>query len=183
MFLPYKEKVQTTLNKLEYEKWDAAISLICKKYEAKKKIFTCGNGGSASTASHYIVDWNKMSQVHNGVALNGICLNDNIGLITAYANDIGYEVVFAEQLKFSGDSDDLLIVVSGSGNSPNILAALNTARYLDMETIAVVGFDGGVASQIADITVHVPIDDMQISEDLHLMFGHMVMKKLCNLRT
>ena len=181
MFQTYTEKLKKVMSEINISDWDNAINLIKSTYRADRQIFTCGNGGSASTASHFIVDWNKMSQHYNGVALRGHCLADNIGLITAYANDYCYDSVFSEQLKFCGKKDDLLIIISGSGNSQNVLEAINTAHKLQMQTLALVGFSGGKAAQHAQHVAHVPIDDMQICEDLHLMFGHMVMKELCEL--
>ena len=142
------------------------------------KILICGNGGSASTASHYVTDWVKMSLVLREKKLNAICLSDNIGMLTAYANDVNYDDVYSKQVESYGDRGDLLIVVSGSGNSKNILKAVQKAKKLQMRTIAVVGYDGGQVLGNVDEYFHVPSFDMQICEDVHLMFGHMVMKAL-----
>lgn len=155
------------------------IDLIRAKFDAGKKIITCGNGGSASTASHYITDWNKMVNLATGRKFRGISLCDNIGLITAYANDVGYEEVFAGQLKALMDPGDLLVAISGSGNSPNVLKAVEYANSAGGETLAVVGYDGGKLMPMCTHSVLVPSFDMQICEDIHLMFGHMVMKTLC----
>lgn len=179
MFDNYAQSLRDTLKKIDSNEWDAAIRLIKATYEADNQILTCGNGGSASTASHYITDWNKMTQHFNGKGIRGICLADNLGIITAYANDYSYNDIFSEQVKIYGKKSDLLIAVSGSGNSKNIIKAIDEANELGLITLAVTGYSGGVAAKRAKYKVHVPVNDMQISEDLHLVFGHMVMKEIC----
>ena len=179
MFQTYTNTLRNVLAEIDVSEWDNAIKLIKNVYIEDRQVLTCGNGGSASTSSHFIVDWNKMTQHHNGKAIRGICLADNIGLITAYANDYSYDSIFSEQVKFYGKKDDLLIIVSGSGNSKNVVSAINTANALGMQTLALVGFSGGEAANRAQYKAHVPSFDMQICEDIHLMFGHMVMKALC----
>jgi D-sedoheptulose 7-phosphate isomerase len=153
--------------------------VIARTYRAGKKIITCGNGGSASTASHYITDWVKMVSLATGERFRGISLCDNIGIITAYGNDLSYADIFVGQLKALMDEGDLVIAISGSGNSPNVLAAVDYANTLG-ETMAVVGYDGGKLMPRCTHSVWVPSYDMQICEDVHLMFGHMVMKALCS---
>jgi D-sedoheptulose 7-phosphate isomerase len=155
------------------------IELIRSTAEAGRKIITCGNGGSAYTASHYICDWNKMANLATGKPFRGLSLCDNIGLVTAFGNDIGYDEVFAGQLKAILSEGDLVVAVSGSGNSPNVLKAVEYANSAGGKTLAVVGYDGGRLKKIAQHSVWVPSFDMQLCEDVHLMFGHMVMKTLC----
>lgn len=157
----------------------SAIELIREKFDAGKKIITCGNGGSASTASHYITDWNKMVNLATGRKFRGICLCDNVGLMTAYANDISYDEVFAGQLRAVLDPGDLVVAVSGSGNSPNVLRAVEYANEAGGDTLAVVGYDGGKLLPLCGKGFLVPSFDMQLCEDVHLMFGHLVMKTLC----
>ena len=157
----------------------AGIELVREKFEAGRKIVTCGNGGSAYTASHYITDWNKMVNLATGKKFRGISLCDNIGLVTAFANDLSYEDVFAGQLRTMLDPGDLLIAVSGSGNSPNVLRAVEYANSIDATTLGIVGYDGGRLKELVQTCVLVPSFDMQLCEDVHLMFGHMVMKSLC----
>ncbi|MBW8846943.1 MAG: SIS domain-containing protein [Burkholderiales bacterium] len=165
--------------KVNADAFQAGIDLIRAKFLAGKKIFTCGNGGSASTASHYITDWNKMVNLATGKKFRGISLCDNIGAITAFANDLAYEQVFAGQLAAIADEGDVLVAISGSGNSPNVLKAVEFANANGMDTLAVVGYDGGKLKQMAKQSIWVPSFDMQLCEDVHLMFGHMVMKTLC----
>ncbi len=154
--------------------------MINTKFNEGKKIITCGNGGSASTASHYITDWNKMVNLATGRRFRGFSLTDNVGLITAYANDTSYDQVFSGQLNAIMDEGDLLVAISGSGNSQNIYNAVEFANSIGAETLAIVGYDGGSVKKIAKHSVLVPSYDMQLCEDIHLMFGHMVMKNLCN---
>ena len=165
--------------KMDIPKINEAIELLKSTYIAGNKIITCGNGGSAYTASHYITDWNKMVNIATGNKFHGISLCDNIGLITAFGNDLSYEEIFSGQLKSIMEPGDLLVAVSGSGNSPNVIKAIEYANSIGAETLAIVGYDGGKAKQIAKKCVWVPSYDMQLCEDIHLMFGHMVMKELC----
>lgn len=166
--------------RLDRAAFQAAIDLLRSKFQSGRKIITCGNGGSASTASHYITDWNKMVNLATGRKFRGISLCDNIGAITAFANDLSYDEVFAGQLRAIMDEGDLVIAISGSGNSPNVLKAVEYANAHGGDTLAVVGYDGGKLLPLAKRHVHVPSFDMQLCEDVHLMFGHMVMKTLCN---
>lgn len=155
------------------------VDTVVAAWQAGKKIITCGNGGSAHTASHYITDWAKMSNLSTGRRFRGLSLCDNVGLITAFGNDLAYDEVFAGQLRALLDEGDLLVAVSGSGNSPNVLKAVEYANESGAQTLAVVGYDGGRLKQTAHTSVWVPSFDMQLCEDVHLMFGHMVMKALC----
>ena len=165
--------------RLNIPMFQAGVDLIKLKFEQGKKIITCGNGGSASTASHYITDWNKMVNLATGKKFRGISLCDNIGLITAYGNDISYDEVFAGQLKAIMDEGDLLVAISGSGNSPNVVKAVEYANSIGGDTLAVVGYDGGKVKELSKAAVWVESFDMQLCEDVHLMFGHLVMKTLC----
>jgi D-sedoheptulose 7-phosphate isomerase len=164
---------------LEINSFQQGIDMIRNTFENGRKIITCGNGGSASTASHYITDWNKMINLATGKKFRGVSLCDNVGLITAYGNDLSYTDVFSGQLDALMDDGDLLVAVSGSGNSPNILKAIEATRKAGGKVLGVVGYDGGKMMPMCDHCVWVPSFDMQLCEDVHLMFGHMVMKTLC----
>lgn len=155
------------------------IDMVKEAFHNSKKIITCGNGGSASTASHYITDWNKMVNLSTGKKFRGVSLCDNVGLITAYGNDVSYEDVFSGQIKTLMDKGDLLVAISGSGNSLNILKSIEAARDAGGCVLGVVGYDGGKMMPMCDHCVWVRSFDMQLCEDVHLMFGHMVMKSLC----
>jgi D-sedoheptulose 7-phosphate isomerase len=156
------------------------IDMVRAAFDGGKKIITCGNGGSASTASHYITDWNKMVHLATGKKFRGVSLCDNIGLITAYANDLSYEDVFSGQLDALMDEGDLLVAISGSGNSKNVLKAIEAAHQAGGKVLGVVGYDGGKQMPLCDHSIWVQSFDMQLCEDIHFMFGHMVMKTLCN---
>jgi D-sedoheptulose 7-phosphate isomerase len=166
--------------KIDTELFQTGIEMIRDAFQSGKKIITCGNGGSASTASHYITDWNKMVNLATGKKFRGVSLCDNVGLVTAYGNDLTYADVFAGQIDALMDEGDLLVAVSGSGNSQNILKAIEAARSADGKILGVVGYDGGKMKSMCDHCVWVPSFDMQLCEDVHLMFGHMVMKTLCD---
>lgn len=165
--------------KLDINGFQLGVDVIRKKFESGKKIITCGNGGSASTASHYITDWNKMVNLATGKKFRGVSLCDNVGLITAYGNDISYDEIFSGQLRAILDEGDLLVAISGSGNSRNVINAVEYANSIGADTLSVVGYDGGKLKPISKYSVWVESMDMQLCEDVHLMFGHMVMKTLC----
>ena len=160
--------------------FEKGINMVKDTFINGKKILTCGNGGSASTASHFITDWNKMVNLATSKKFRGISLCDNIGLITAYGNDLSYDDVFSGQIDAIMDEGDLLVAISGSGNSPNVLKAVDAAHSAKGSVLGVVGYDGGKLMPKCDHSVHVNSFDMQLCEDVHLMFGHMVMKTLCN---
>jgi D-sedoheptulose 7-phosphate isomerase len=164
---------------LDERAFQAGVELVRRAFDTGKQIITCGNGGSAYAASHYIMDWNKMVSLATGRKFRGISLCDNIGIVTAFANDVSYDEVFAGQLRAILEAGDLVIAVSGSGNSRNVVKAVEYANQAGAETLAVVGYDGGTLKKIAKHSVWVPSFDMQLCEDVHLMFGHMVMKSLC----
>ena len=170
---------QQLAQKLDTENFQRGIEMIKAAFESGNKIITCGNGGSASTASHYITDWNKMVNLATGKKFRGVSLCDNVGLITAYGNDLSFGDVFAGQVDALMDEGDLLVAVSGSGNSPNVIRAIESARRAGGKILGVVGYDGGKIMPMCDQSVLVPSFDMQLCEDIHLMFGHMVMKTLC----
>lgn len=164
---------------IDQQAFQAGIQVVQAAFDAGKQIITCGNGGSAYAASHYITDWNKMVTLATGRPFRGISLCDNIGIMTALANDVSFDEIFVGQLKAILAPGDLVIAVSGSGNSRNVVRAIEYANDAGAETLAVVGYDGGALKRIAKHSVWVPSFDMQLCEDLHLMFGHMVMKTLC----
>jgi D-sedoheptulose 7-phosphate isomerase len=175
----YLEAHKQLSKKLDTGDFQIGIEMIKAAFDSGKKIITCGNGGSASTASHYITDWNKMVNLATGRKFRGVSLCDNVGLITAYGNDLSYADVFSGQIDALMDEGDLLVAVSGSGNSLNVLKAIEAARRAGGKVLGVVGYDGGKMMPMCDQSVWVPSFDMQLCEDVHLMFGHMVMKTLC----
>jgi len=175
----YIEQHNRVMSLLDTNELETAIELIREKSLAGKKIAVCGNGGSALAASHYITDWNKMVNLETGDRFNGICLSDNIGLVTAYANDLSYDDIFSEQVKNLMLPDDLLITISGSGNSENVVRATEVANNLSITTLTICGYNGGVLREISNHSVWINSFDMQICEDAQVVFGHLVMKSIC----
>lgn len=144
-----------------------------------RQVFLCGNGGSAGNAIHLANDY--LFGCADGVAEKGLrvqALSANPATITCLANDVGYESIYSIQLITLAHPGDLLIALSGSGNSANIIKVLKAAKDIGVKTAAVLGFSGGEAKALADIPIHFPIDDMQISEDMQLVVGHMIMRWL-----
>ena len=155
----------------------AIISFVDLLLEARKNgnnIYIMGNGGSASTASHFTCDFNKGLSYKKDIRFKMICLNDNIATMLAYSNDLGYENVFVEQLKNFLKKDDVVIGISGSGNSKNILNAIEYANDLGAKTVALTGFDGGILKNIVDVSIHADVNNMQVAEDVHMMICHML---------
>ena len=175
----YFLNLSKVFSKLSFDQIDHVVDLVKTTAQDNGQIFTCGNGGSAYAASHYITDWNKMYTLKTGKAFRGVSLCDNIGSITAYGNDISYDHIFSGQLRSLGRHGDLLIVISGSGNSKNVIEALKMAQEMSIQSIALVGYDGGECALHADNLVHIPSFDMQFCEDIHLIIGHIIMKKIC----
>lgn len=175
----YLEAHRLLACKIDHEALQKSIKMIQTAFDSNKKIITCGNGGSASTASHYITDWNKMVYLSTGRKFRGVSLCDNIGLVTAYGNDQCFENIYSGQLASIADDGDLLIAISGSGNSANVIKAVEYANKNGVHTLGVLGYDGGKLMPVVHQAILVPSFDMQLCEDFHLMFGHMVMKSLC----
>jgi D-sedoheptulose 7-phosphate isomerase len=148
-----------------------------------KKIFICGNGGSAATASHFCCDFNKGVSENLTHKYNFECLSDNVPTMMAIANDISYDEVFRMPLKNKMGKGDILIGISGSGNSKNVVNAIEYANEIGNTTISIVGYDGGRMKSISDYTIHVNINDMQIAEDVHMILDHMIMYVLSHTST
>ena len=149
-------------------------------WRAGRCIYLCGNGGSAGNAIHLANDLIYGVGVKHGLGMKVEALSANAAVLTCLANDIGFDQIYSEQLRVKGASGDILIVLSGSGNSPNIIKALEMGNSLGMETFALLGFSGGKCKAIAKHPIHFEIDDMQIAEDLQLIVGHMCMQWLCD---
>jgi D-sedoheptulose 7-phosphate isomerase len=160
---------------------DQFVETLWKAFEGGNTVFLCGNGGSAANASHFGQDIAKgtLESMEQTRRFRVIPLTDNIGFITALANDEGYDSIFEQQLRNLGQRGDVLVAISGSGNSPNVLKAVEYARSIGMTTVGVTGYDGGVLLTLADQSVHVPVWDMGMAEALHGVVFHLVM---CRLR-
>lgn len=151
------------------------IRVLLEAYEREGTIYVFGNGGSAATASHMANDFNKGISEYTEKKFRVCCLNDNMATVLAIANDIGYGDIFSFQLKNKVRSGDVVIGISGSGNSQNVINALRYAKEKGAFTVGLVGFDGGEVYKIVDAAFYVPIRNMQIVEDMHMILNHMMM--------
>ena len=165
---------------LNFEEIENLIYEIKKTVSLGGIIYTCGNGGSAYNASHFVTDWNKFIS-KKIKKFRSISLCDNLGIITATGNDTSYENIFVDQLKTFYNKKDLLICISGSGNSKNLIKAVNYVKYNNGKAFSLVGFNGGMLKKISNFVIHVRSFDMQVCEDSHLMIGHIVMKTLSKI--
>lgn len=163
------------LKNLDLESISNVMNVLEKARIEGKRIFICGNGGSAATASHFCCDFNKGVSETQDQKYNFECLSDNIPTMMAVANDISYDEVFRFPLKNKMKSGDIFIGVSGSGNSKNVVNAMDYAKSIGGTTIALVGYSGGKMKEMADYSIHVNIDNMQISEDVHMILDHVMM--------
>jgi D-sedoheptulose 7-phosphate isomerase len=159
---------------------DRFIDSLFDAFERGATVFLAGNGGSAANASHFGQDLAKgtLASMDATRRFRVIPLTDNIGFITALANDEGYDSIFEQQLRNLGRRGDVLVAISGSGNSPNVLRAVEYARSAGIKTIGVTGFDGGKLRKLADESVHIPVDDMGMTEALHSVVFHLAMARL-----
>jgi len=176
----YLKQVAALLDELP-DQCDRLVETLYRGFEQGRTVFLVGNGGSAANASHFGQDLAKgtLSSMAATRRFRVVPLTDNIGYITALANDEGYDSVFEQQLRNLAAPGDLLVAISGSGNSPNVLRAVEYARSIGMTTIGVTGFDGGKLRAMADVRVHIPIEDMGMTEALHAVVFHAAM---CFLR-
>jgi len=174
-YLVELNNIFNTINSKEFEEF---IGELTCAYKRKSNIFICGNGGSAATASHFTCDINKGVSFDKMRRFKVICLNDNIPTIMAYANDISYENIFVEQLKNFINTDDLIIGVSCSGNSENILRVIDFANNNGGRTFGICGFGGGKLKNAAQKSIIIKSDDMQKVEDVHSVIFHCVMQWL-----
>lgn len=173
LMLKYLEIEIDAMRNLDIEKIQSLITLVEEVRKKKSKIYICGNGGSASTASHLACDMNKCINQYLDEKINAVCLNDNVAIMTAIANDHCYEDVFYQQLTDKLEKEDMLIIISGSGNSPNVVKAAELGKERQSNVVSLTGFDGGRLKSIADLDINIPIHNMQIAEDCHLIICHL----------
>lgn len=175
-------KAETTLlNGMDTAAVKKVLETFLEAYEKEASIYVFGNGGSSSTASHLANDFNKGISEYMEKKFHVKCLNDNMATVLSVANDIGYQDIFSFQLKNKVKKGDLVIGISGSGNSQNVVEALKYAKEKGAVTIGWVGFDGGKVSEISDITFHVPVNDMQLVEDMHMVLTHLLMSVIMQM--
>ncbi len=170
----YKSQLLAALDTIDLSKVDALIEVFAKARDEDRQIFLCGNGGSAATANHLACDIVKGASYGRSNRFRIMALSEQLPTITAYANDVGYEEVFAEHLKNFARPDDLVMILSGSGNSPNVIRALETANDIGCYTVALTGRDGGKAAPLSNLNVHVADDHMGRIEDGHMIICHML---------
>lgn len=177
-FSDYTERLNNILKDYDWTPVAMLAEDIKKCWLARKQVFLCGNGGSAGNAMHLANDYLYGIAKRTGAGLRVNALPANSAVMTCLANDVGYDRVFSEQLAVQANEGDLLIALSGSGNSPNIVAAIEQAKAMGVKSYAILGFTGGKCKDLADVPVHFAVDDMQIAEDLQMVVGHMLMQWL-----
>jgi D-sedoheptulose 7-phosphate isomerase len=170
----YKSKLLQALETVDLEEVGQAIEVLRQARDGNKYIFVCGNGGSASTASHFVCDMVKGASFERDSKFRIMALTDSMATITAYSNDVGYDCIFAEQLKNFAQAGDVFMAISGSGNSPNVVKAMEYARSAGCETIALTGRDGGKLGALAKVQIRVTEPHMGRIEDGHLIVCHML---------
>jgi D-sedoheptulose 7-phosphate isomerase len=177
----YLNKEKEVIDSLNIEDINSVLNVFEDARLQGKRIFICGNGGSAATASHFAADFNKgVNEVANPT-YDFECLSDNIPELMAIANDYDYSEVFRWPLKHKMKKGDIVVGISGSGNSMNVVKAIEYAKEHGNVTVAFVGYNGGKLKELADHVVHVNIDNMQITEDIHMIMDHLMMYTLTNL--
>jgi len=177
----YKTYSSNLIAVLETQDWnnvEVLAQAIYKAWVDGKNLFLCGNGGSAGNAIHLANDflYGVGQNLLPGIKVEA--LSANSAVLTCLANDVGYDEIYSIQLDAKGSSGDILVILSGSGNSPNVVRALEKGQQMGMETYAILGYTGGKCLSLAKVSIHVPIDDMQISEDMQLIVGHICMQWL-----
>lgn len=179
-FSEYCLYLNQTLDKINQSEINKLIQLIFDAYENERMIFIIGNGGSAANASHFAQDLAKGTRINinQKKRIKALSLTDNISFITAMSNDDGYETIFEQQLRTFAKPKDILIAISGSGNSLNVIKAIEWANKNDLLTVGITGFDGGKLKQIANYSVNVPLNDMCTSEGVHSIIMHYVVLEL-----
>lgn len=176
----YSDNLYKELSAIDSNIVDRLVDSLFTLWQNKQRLFICGNGGSAGNALHLANDF-SYGVNPSGRAIDVEALPSNTSVITCLANDTGYENIYANQLLTKASTNDMLIVLSGSGNSANIVNALLQAKQQGVITCAIVGFSGGKAKELADIVIHSDINDMQIAEDIQVIIGHWLMRQLNGL--
>jgi D-sedoheptulose 7-phosphate isomerase len=170
----YKSELHKTIDSIDLGQVEKAIDWFREARDKGGRIFVCGNGGSASTASHFACDIVKGASFQRDKRFRIMALTDSLPTITAYSNDVSYDCAFAEQLKNFAEPGDIVMTISGSGNSPNVLAATETAKKIGCKTIALTGRDGGKLGPLADLNIQAPVPHMGRIEDAHMIVCHMI---------
>jgi D-sedoheptulose 7-phosphate isomerase len=170
----YRQELIKTIDSIDAEKVGQAIELFRQTRADSRCVFVCGNGGSASTASHFACDIVKGASYNRPTRFRIMALTDSLPTLTAYSNDVTYDCVFVEQLKNFAQPGDLVMGISGSGNSPNVLRAIEYANSIGCKTVALTGRDGGKLGPLAQLNIQVPVPHMGRIEDAHMIVCHMI---------
>ena len=185
--MDYKKEIKDYLDleiqvirSLDLEEINTVMNVLEEGRKRECRVYICGNGGSAATASHFCCDFNKGISEFHDKRYDFICLSDNIPTMLATGNDRGYEEIFVLPIRNKIKPTDIFIGISGSGNSANVVKAMEYANEVGATTIAIVGYDGGKMKKIATHSIHANIDNMQISEDIHMILDHVMMWVLHN---
>jgi D-sedoheptulose 7-phosphate isomerase len=178
LFADYASRLQSVLMQPDWSAVEKLAAELRDCWATRRQVFLCGNGGSAGNAIHLANDllYGISKTFGSGLRVNALPANSSV--LTCLANDVSYDSIFSMQLAVQATKGDVLIVLSGSGNSPNIIKALEQGRAMGLKTYAILGYSGGQAKDVADVSIHFAVDDMQISEDMQLVVGHMIMQWL-----
>jgi D-sedoheptulose 7-phosphate isomerase len=171
---PYARHLVAAIGAIDWRNVQIAIQWFHKALVSERTIFVAGNGGSAATASHFACDMAKTASYGRSKRFRVIALNDNMPTLTAYSNDVGYDAVFVETLKNFARSEDIFMAISGSGNSPNVVRAMEYANAAGCRTIALTGRDGGRLGPLSQLNIHIPVQHMGCIEDADMMLCHMI---------
>jgi len=170
----YAHELVQAISSVDVRSIEQAVEWFREARDADRHIFVCGNGGSASTASHFVCDIVKGASYDRATRFRIMALTDSLPTLTAYSNDVGYECVFVEQLKNFARAGDLVVAISGSGNSRNVIRAVEYGNATGCRTLALTGRDGGRLGPIAQLNINVPTPHMGRIEDAHMIVCHMI---------
>lgn len=182
----YVERLNNCFNQNIFNNIEILSKEILKVWESENNIFICGNGGSSANAQHIANDFIYGVGVSKNKNIKGLkieALTSNANIVTCLANDIGYENIFSYQLSVKAKKGDLIIILSGSGNSSNVLNALTFANKNEITSCSIVGFDGGICKKKSNITIHVPVNDMEIAEDTQMIIFNIIKQWLIKNRS
>ena len=177
-FVGYASRLQEVLQASDWSPVADLAADMLAAWKSGNQVFFCGNGGSAGNAVHLANDYIYGVAKRTGGGIRAVALSANPAVMTCLANDVGYDYIYSEQLAVLANEGDVLVTLSGSGNSPNILKVLEQARVMKVKSYAILGYTGGKAKALADVAIHFSVNDMQIAEDLQLVVGHMLMQWL-----
>jgi D-sedoheptulose 7-phosphate isomerase len=174
----YSARLQSVLSGTDWSGVSSLAEAMEECWKSGRQVFFCGNGGSAGNAIHMANDFVYGIAKKTGGGIKATAFSANQSVMTCFANDLGYDSIYSEQVAVFAQAGDILIGLSGRGNSPNIIKAIEQAKLMGVKTYAILGYNGGKCKELADVAIHFPVDDMQIAEDMQLIVGHMLMQWL-----